>query len=227
MANASYAARQPPVTEGEEPVHVLVTGFGPFLSQVPINSSWEIASTLPALLPASPTNPTPIHIRVHHEPIRVAYQNVVRTLPTLLPPNSTASPPPDIVLHIGLAASRRFYAIEQGAHVRGYDKTADVDGLKFSDDEAKSLFPESEYPEVLSTGFDTQDVLGRWKDQLGNASGVHSAPDVRINPDAGNFLCGFIYCNALAHYHRLNGVEGDRPVIFMHVPDLSMSAGGE
>lgn len=28
MANASYAARQPPAVEGEEPVHVLVTGFG-------------------------------------------------------------------------------------------------------------------------------------------------------------------------------------------------------
>lgn len=28
MANASYAVRQPPALEGEEPVHVLVTGFG-------------------------------------------------------------------------------------------------------------------------------------------------------------------------------------------------------
>jgi hypothetical protein len=28
MANASYAARQPPAVEGEKPVHVLVTGFG-------------------------------------------------------------------------------------------------------------------------------------------------------------------------------------------------------
>lgn len=28
MPSASYAARQPPVVEGEKPVHVLVTGFG-------------------------------------------------------------------------------------------------------------------------------------------------------------------------------------------------------
>jgi hypothetical protein len=28
MANASYAARQPPAVEREKPVHVLVTGFG-------------------------------------------------------------------------------------------------------------------------------------------------------------------------------------------------------
>ena len=45
--------------------------------------------------------------------------------------------------------------------------------------------------------------------------------DVRISTDAGNFLCGFIYYNSLAHYFNIK--EDERPVIFLHVPDLSNS----
>jgi hypothetical protein len=135
----------------------------PFLDRYPKNSSWEIASTLPALIPASSGNPTPIHIHVHHEPIRVAYKDVVEMVSKLL----TTTPTPDIVLHIGLAASRKFFAIEQGAHSRGYGKTNDVDGEQFLDSEAQSTFPDSAYPSVLHTGFDTEDVLSRWRTSLG------------------------------------------------------------
>lgn len=42
MANASYAARQPPAVEGEKPVRVLVTGFGVsanFLHHFPVPST--------------------------------------------------------------------------------------------------------------------------------------------------------------------------------------------
>lgn len=61
---------------------------------------------------------------------------------------------------------------------------------------------------------------------------------MRINPDAGNFLCGFIYYNSLAHCHSAtsksslsspNGhsstetAKAQPAVIFMHVPDLSSS----
>lgn len=135
----------------------------PFLDRFPKNSSWEIASILPALIPASSGNPTPIHIHVHHEPIRVAYKNVVDIVPKLL----TTTPKPDVVLHIGLAASRRFFAIEQGAHSRGYGKTNDVDGELFPDSEAEKVFPDSQYPSVLHTGFDTEDVVSRWRTSLG------------------------------------------------------------
>ncbi|KAF1923629.1 peptidase C15, pyroglutamyl peptidase I-like protein [Didymella exigua CBS 183.55] len=223
MANASYAARQPPAVESEKPVHVLVTGFGPFLNRYPKNSSWEIASTLPALIPASPGNPTPIHIHIHHEPIRVAYKNVVDTIPKLL----CMTPQPDLVLHIGLAASRKFYAIEQGAHSRGYGKTSDVDGELFPDSEAQKAFPDSKYPSALHTGFDTGDVLSRWRTSLGynNPNGTASIerlPELRTNSDAGNFLCGFIYYNSLAHFHSRDP-EAEKPVVFMHVPDLSGS----
>ncbi|KAJ4348488.1 uncharacterized protein N0V89_009864 [Didymosphaeria variabile] len=198
----------------------------PFLDKFPKNSSWEIASTLPALIPASPTNPTPIHIHVHHEPTRVAYHKVVDLVPHLLPPGSHQHPAPDIILHIGLAAGRTFYTLEQGSHGRGYGKIPDVDGQRFLDEDAEARFPKDIFPPVLHTSFDTADVLVRWREGLGHPhleAGLllGAAPDVRISPDAGNFMCGFIYYNSLAHYFEKK--EDERPVAFMHVPDLSGS----
>ncbi|EFQ96422.1 hypothetical protein PTT_01262 [Pyrenophora teres f. teres 0-1] len=232
MAPQVYAAIQPPSEEGEKPVTVLVTGFGPFLSKYPQNSSWTIASTLPALLPATPQNPTPIHIHTHHAPIRVSYNTVLDLIPTLLPPGNPMYPVPDIILHIGLAAGRSYYAIESTARGRGYGQIADVDGIRFSDEEAEERFPGNMYPRTLETGFEMGDVLGRWKGFLGGSKSGGTkddgntekigAPDVRISHDAGNFLCGFIYYNSLAHYFE-KGKEGERPVIFLHVPDLSKS----
>lgn len=135
-------------------------------------------------------------------------------------------PKPDIVLHIGLAAGRKYFTLEQGAHGRGFDKIPDVDGERFPDEAAEKTFPSSEYPSMLKTSFDTSDVLARWKANLGYSSVEGSAededmPDVRLSPDAGNFLCGFIYYNSLAHYHSIRADE--RPVAFLHVPDLSNS----
>lgn len=196
----------------------------PFLSKVPINSSWEIASALPALIPATKNHTTPIHIHVHHEPIRVAYHAVTSLVPALLPPENPMYPAPDIILHIGLAAGRQFFTLEKGAHGRGYGKIPDVDGRKFEDDAAEKLFPRAEYPPVLHTSFDVDDVLLRWRAHLGYSDPSqqdHRCPDVRLSPDAGNFMCGFIYWNSMAHYFSIK--EDERPVVFLHVPDLSDS----
>ena len=49
MANASYAARQPPAVEGEKPVRVLVTGFGVsaiFLHHSPVHAISSPSFTL-------------------------------------------------------------------------------------------------------------------------------------------------------------------------------------
>lgn len=56
----------------------------------------------------------------------------------------------------------------------------------------------------------------------GNAA-IEELPDVRLSPDAGNFLCGFTYFNSLAHYYTIK--EDEMPVVFLHVPDLSSSEG--
>ncbi|KAL6709452.1 hypothetical protein ACN47E_001387 [Coniothyrium glycines] len=227
MPPTEYAARQPLTEKGEAPVAVLVTGFGPFLAKFPINSSWEIASNLPALIPVTSLNKTPIHIRVHHEAIRVAYKSVVDLVPTLLPPQNPAYQPPDIILHIGLAAGRSFFAIENGSSRDVYDKIPDVDGERFSQEATAAKFPKEKFPSFLTTSFNTSDVLARWKAQLGFSSPdgdavIEGCPDVRISQDAGNFMCGFIYYNSLAHYFSIK--EGEKPVVFLHVPDLSGSA---
>ncbi|PSN62781.1 peptidase C15, pyroglutamyl peptidase I-like protein [Corynespora cassiicola Philippines] len=220
----TYAARQPPSEKGEDPVTVMVTGFGPFLTKYPRNTSWEIASTLPALLPATPDSPTPIHIHVHHAPIRVAYHTVTSLIPRLLPPTNPIHPAPDIILHIGLAAGRTYYTLERGAHARGYGAIPDVDGRRFADDEAEATFPRALFPPVLHTSFAVEDVVARWEDDLRPAAEeARKKPDVRPSPDAGNFMCGFIYYNSLAHYFSLD--EAHRPVAFLHVPDLT--GGGE
>ncbi|KAH9880095.1 hypothetical protein J1614_002121 [Plenodomus biglobosus] len=220
MPPAAYASRQPPREETKKPVTVLVTGFGSFLDKVPNNPSWGIALRLPALIPASPESPTPIHIHVHHEAIRVAYQHVVDLVPKLLPPGNPMYPSPDIVVHIGLAAGRDHFAAEEGAWGRNYAKIPDVDSDRFSDNAMEKLFPAKHFPVRLCTSFDTSDVLARWRRNLKCGSDA-STPDVRISRDPGNFLCGFIYYNSLAHYYSLK--KDERPVVFLHVPDISRS----
>lgn len=101
-----------------------------------------------------------------------------------------------------------------------------MDGGKFPDEDAEARFPKELFPPVLQTSFDTEDALTRWRENLGcadpDAEALHGgAPDVRISPDAGNFMCGFIYYNSLAHYYEKE--EDERPVAFLHVPDLSDS----
>ncbi|KAF2641613.1 pyroglutamyl peptidase-like protein type I [Massarina eburnea CBS 473.64] len=224
-ARPSTAGQTPP-ENGEDPVTVLVTGFGPFLARIPINSSWEIASQLPALIPASPSNPTPIRILVHHEPIRVAYKPVVDLVPTLLPPDSPIYPKPDIILHIGLAAGRPFFTLEEGSYARGYGALSDVDGDRFPDSQSLKKWPEGEFPNRLLTSFDTEDVLKRWRKGLGyedpnSVTTDAKVPDVRISSDAGNFMCGFIYYNSLAQYYSIK--KDEKPVVFLHVPNLSTS----
>jgi len=69
----------------------------------------------------------------------------------------------DIILHIGMAAGRKFYTLETRAHRDGY-KSKDVDGQTFEGD----TFWEEEYgaPEILQSTFDAEDVWRRWKSDV-------------------------------------------------------------
>jgi pyroglutamyl-peptidase len=149
---------------------------------------------------------------------------VIEIVPTLLPPANPQYPPPDIVLHIGLAAGRDYFAIEQGSSKTGYGEIPDVDGKLFADTLSSAKFDEDKFPATLTTSFDTSDVLARWKSHLGFASPdgdatLEERPDVRASANVGNFMCGFIYYNSLAHYFSIK--QDERPVVFLHVPDLS------
>lgn len=76
----------------EKELTVLVTGFGPFKAQYPVNPSWQIARLLPDYLPPlrpreakgrSHPNIPPVRILVHPEAIRVNYETVRHLVPKL------------------------------------------------------------------------------------------------------------------------------------------------
>ncbi|QDS71436.1 hypothetical protein FKW77_003544 [Venturia effusa] len=196
--------------EGE--VTVLVTGYGPFLNQVPINPSWSITSILPDRLPATSSSPK-IRIIKYPHPIRVAYQTVLDLVPKLLDPVE-GEVQADIVLHIGLAAGRPFYTLERQSPRSPYWTGRDVDNQIFSQEKTDQLWPLLKFPQFLKPTFDANDVYERWKAHLPNPN-----TDVRPSSDPGNFLCGFIYYMSMSWFWRKQAEE--RPVMFLHVPLLT------
>jgi pyrrolidone-carboxylate peptidase len=195
-------------------VTVLVTGFGPFLDKFPVNSSWVICYSLPEYLPETETC-AGIRILKHPEPVHVGYEAVTDLVPKLL---SNANPKPDIVLHMGLAAkfSHRRFAMERQSQHGVYGKERDVDGCVFPEEEDGNLW--SKCPKFLKPTFDTDDVWRRWHGYLAEDEEI----DARPSDDPGNFLCGFIYYSSMAWYWKRaqEGKEKERPIMFLHVPDL-------
>ncbi|RTE75213.1 hypothetical protein BHE90_010344 [Fusarium euwallaceae] len=195
---------------------VLVTGFGPFREQYPINPSWEIASGLPSHLPPlRAKNPDSRHaavalpkvrILVHPEPIRVNYRVVRDLVPTFYSGQRV-----DVVIHIGMAGPRPFYCIERRGHRDGYKHT-DVDGERPDEEEERKPggdWPWRGLPEEIETELDVEDILARWQ---GHSS---KDMDLRISEDAGRYLCDFIYYSSLAELWKL---QRPRKVVFLHVP---------
>ncbi|KAF7555632.1 hypothetical protein G7046_g6494 [Stylonectria norvegica] len=187
----------------QDELTVLVTGFGPFREQYPVNPSGEIANGLPEYLPPLRAKDShsrhhavdipEVRILVHPEPIRVNYKVI------------------DLAVHIGMAGPRPFYCIERRGHRDGY-KFADVDGHKLDDDalrERGDHWVWEGMPEELETELDADDVLARWQ-----RYSVKDA-DLRISEDAGRYMCDFIYYSSLA---QLAKQQRPRKVIFLHVP---------
>lgn len=217
--------------EDQDELTVLVTGFGPFREQYPVNPSWEIARGLPQYLPPlRAKDPNSRHsvdlpevrILVYPEPIRVNYKVVRKLVPSLW--ETYHGRKVDIVIHIGMAGPRPFYCIERRGHRDGYKHT-DVDGEKVDEEEERK--PGSDWvwrglPEEIETDLDPEDVLKRWQG--------HSAKDMdlRISEDAGRYLCDFIYYSSLAQLWKQ---ERERKVVFFHVPadasDSSITKGRE
>ncbi|KAI9645418.1 hypothetical protein NHQ30_006157 [Ciborinia camelliae] len=210
--------------QGEE-IRVLVTGFGPFRVQYPVNPSWEIASRLPSYIPMKaadeghhpharppPNNPPMPRIRVDRfdAPVHVGYKEVRKLIPILLD-KYAPNPEPDYILHIGMATGRSFYSCERRGHRRGY-LMRDVDG-EFLNDEYNRIKEGDKWiwkgcPEELLTSLPFDEMFHQWKEACPEV-------DIRISEDAGNYLCDFIYYSSLAHRYKQN-----RPnkAMFLHVP---------
>lgn len=191
-------------------------------------------------------NHPPVEIHTHPTPLTVAYKTIRETVPSLIfsdsskdvsshHPHAKSKPPQsrpiyDIVLHLGMAPGRDFFTLETCAHRDGY-RRKDALGELLEGDYWKQKY---DAPKILHTGFDTKDVLKRWKSGLEVS---HSIPlfsfqlsmmlttnlippqseDLRSSTDPGYYLCDYIYYTSLFEYwHR--DPNGPRPVMFLHVP---------
>ncbi|WYZ34562.1 hypothetical protein EsH8_I_000838 [Colletotrichum jinshuiense] len=209
--------------DSQDEFTVLVTGFGPFKAQYPINPSWEIAHSLPAYLPPlraknpkdHPSEPSSlplpaVRILVHPEAIRVNYQTVRALVPQLWDP--ATHPRIDAAVHIGMAGPRLFYSVERRGHRDGYT-FPDVDGNRLDDEDRRKEEGDDwvwhGMPHEIETNLDLDDVLARWKTHSPEGS------DLRISEDAGHYLCDFIYFSSLAHLWK---AHKHRRVTFLHVP---------
>lgn len=201
---------------------VLVTGFGPFQERFPVNPSFEIAQSLPALLPNVGTEEA-IQIIPYGSPIRVCYEDARLLVPALL---KSYEGTVDMVLHIGMASGRSYYAAERFAHREGYGALKDLDGKTVPTDEAEECF--AECPSLMTTSLGYAALMKRWRLEVANLpndSPAHGA-DCRASEDAGHYLCDYTYYNSLAWFGRQNqsleaGCSADRPVMFLHVPPQS------
>lgn len=201
-------------------VTVLVTGFGPFQTKYPVNPSFEITQSLPASIPAPTADGSQINIISYGTPIRVCYEEVQELVPKL---HEAYIDTVDLVLHIGMASGRNFYALEQIAHRDGYHKHKDLDDRTLPEDDGLIRFPDCQ--EHLTTSLDYAEVLRRWQSIIlglpEDSAGFDA--DCRPSHDAGHYLCDYTYFSSLAWYGRRSGsVDGgkppDRPVLFLHVP---------
>ncbi|KAK3900960.1 Pyroglutamyl-peptidase 1, partial [Staphylotrichum tortipilum] len=119
------------------------------------------------------------------------------------------NPAIDLMLHIGMAGPRLFYAVERRGHRDGY-VMGDVDGeVPAPREEVGEGWIWEGMPPELLTDVDVEDVLRRWRGH----SPRHM--DLRISEDAGHYMCDFIYFSSLAYLYKAGE---KRRVLFLHVP---------
>ena len=185
-----------------------------------------IATTLPTILPPTPSCPVAIRISFYPYQIPVSYDEVRSLVPRLY---SAYEDRVDLILHMGMTENRNYYSIEKLAHRDNYDAYADAYGARIDKRDGMSYW--ADCPPVLETSLDFDDVFQRWRSNLLDTPEVSSEQldgvILRPSHDAGHFLCDFIYYSSLAEHWRhkkdrvgQDGVDDidERPVIFMHVP---------
>ncbi|VUC23501.1 unnamed protein product [Clonostachys rosea] len=200
------------------PVRVLVTGFGAF-KEITVNPSFEIVKRLPPSL-------ADVEIIAHPEPIEAVYHKLLEASARLIQQHN-----PTIVLHIGLAVERDYFAVEQSACRDGYHEYPDMERKVISKLDVQKIWGKKS-EENISSSFELESVVEIWKQKLKSRSGHRSkgkrepksaqqqqVPDVRFSDDVGNYVCGLLYYSSLVEVSKTGG--GQRNVVFLHVPPLS------
>lgn len=173
-----------------------------------INPSHLIASSLPSSFTTKEYGKVNI---IKASPVPALYEAVRDLVPKLLFPdgstgnvsavpqnNTSVSPLPrrnatttngqpidkpryDLVLHIGMAPGRKYFTLEKRAHRDGYN-AKDEDGDSLEDD---TWFRDQfNAPELLTPGFDTDDLWRRWKSELLVRRGFFLFLDLLVNSRA-------------------------------------------
>ncbi|KAJ5489457.1 hypothetical protein N7539_004347 [Penicillium diatomitis] len=239
---SSPAGQHSPSPSTSTDISVLITGFGPFKTNL-VNASYLIASSLPPSLDFSSgkgddgSTERRITLNVYHSPIRVAYATVREMVPRILEEYAAThdGQRPDLILHIGIASPRPYYSVESLAHRDDYVIT-DVDDQK-GYEEGEKRWRELGLPPILAPGLATEEDIKGVRRSVSEESEqpfhrvvpyppddhfLHvwksNAPrflDLRISRDPGHYLCDFIFYTSLAAA-KLQGA--DRNVLFLHVP---------
>lgn len=160
----------------------------------------------------------------------MSYSTIRTLIPVILEEYAKAhgGRQPDIVVHMGIAATRNYYSVETQAHRDSYH-LPDINGRSgFQDGEMywRSL----ELPPILSAGRSTDIPAALDTATTSLNSNPHppddrfidvwrsfgpSEADLRISRDAGRYACEFILYTSLA----LAFQKGEnRSVAFLHVP---------
>jgi len=198
------------------------------------NPSYEIVCRLPQTL-APGSN---ITIITHPEPIPAAYHKIAEVVPNLI-----ADHDPDIVVHMGLAMERDYFAVETSAPKEGYHEIPDVARRVFTRAENKARFGKS--AASLVTDLSLEQIVESWADSVtqarlrlpspasssvapgkaqgngkkgtkGNKEGLKEV-DVRLSDDVGTYVCGFIYYLSLLEMEKRGKKKN---TVFFHVPPL-------
>ncbi|EED22059.1 pyroglutamyl peptidase type I, putative [Talaromyces stipitatus ATCC 10500] len=242
VVDPAISPASPPISQS---INVLVTGFGPFRS-FDVNASFLIAQSLPSaftLPPKEPVSvpgtaipaPREVRIYVHPEPIKVSYATIRSQMPDILDGFSRTHNGlrPDLIVHIGIASTRRYYSVESQAHRDNY-RIPDVDGRSGYHDGEKIWREKGLSPILVPGPAELSGGGNRHNTSTVQTSGLKITPyptndhflqvwksfspantDLRVSNDAGHYACDFIFYTSLA----LALEEGrDRSIVFYHVP---------
>jgi len=207
----------------KEQVKILITGFDVSLLKkltsssltyqdflnIKANPSWQITQRLPK---DTIVQTLPVVLIVPAEPLKVAYHSIATTVKSLVDEHE-----PDLILHVGLEATRTSYGLEVGAFRDGYHDIPDEARRVFSRAESKKIWGKS--PDRLDTDFDVEAVVRSWKQEVITMDKKRKEKgrnvDVEASDDVGNYVCGFVYYFSLERCWR---EKRKKSVVFLHVP---------
>ncbi|CZR68862.1 uncharacterized protein PAC_18762 [Phialocephala subalpina] len=159
-----------------------------------------------------------IRIIVHPEPLKAEYHALLETQKLL------EEYQPDMVIHLGFAADRDYFAIEKGAERDGYHQIPDERRIFFTSAETRKVWGKG--PAAPDYTLDIENILRKWKANLNSGAGRSKGKDkgatvdIRTSDDVGNYVCGIVYFVSLEWFWKKFGPLGERRVLFFHVPNM-------